>query len=62
MPHTDSDFKAARQTWLEEVEPALFDDSYDGPELVVLSTGYAEVFADGDVVQHGTALFNVSED
>ena len=53
------DWKTARECYFQEVLPSLLDESYDGPELVVLSTGYAEVYADGDVVAFGAGLFNV---
>lgn len=29
------------------------------PEIIMLSTGYAELWPDGDVVQHGSVIFNV---
>lgn len=67
-----NDYHAARQVYVEDIEPGLGLDHpveidgdtiypYDGPETVMLSTGYAEVFSDGDVVQHGQVIFNVAE-
>ena len=29
---------------------------YDGPETVMLSTGYADVWLDGEVTQHGVVI------
>ena len=57
----NDDYQTAREYFLEEVLPSLLNDTYDGPSLCVLSTGYAEVYADGDVVAYGRTLFNVED-
>lgn len=49
----------ATETYMEEVLPALLDKTYDGPALVVLSCGYAEVWSDGEVTSGGRVLFTL---
>lgn len=52
------DFRHALKEWQENNEdPEGFDD----PVTIMLSNGYAELWPDGDVIQHGTLLFNVLE-
>ncbi len=60
MEPTDlaQDIDTATQAWLD-IQADL--DAYDGPETVMLSTGYADVWADGDVTAHGYVLFNVAD-
>ena len=36
-------------------------DNYDGPEIVMISSGYAEVCLDGDVISNGKVIANVSD-
>lgn len=56
-----TDLRFATECYQKEVLPAVLDETYDGPELVVLSMGYAEVWSDGDVVSGGVVLFNVAD-
>jgi len=53
---------ADRAHALETAQRLLDDPEYDGPEVIMLSTGYAEVYRDGDVVQHRLTVFSVAED
>lgn len=63
----NGDWQWCHETWEGLQGPCDSPDCTDGgcdcqnSEIVVVSNGYAEVFKDGDVVQHGTVLFNVSE-
>lgn len=57
-----SDIRDAMECYNEEVAPAIMDGTYDGPAICMLSTGYAEVFADGDVVQHGHVVYTLDVD
>jgi len=34
----------------------------DGPIIVVLSTGYADVWQDGEVTQHGVVIANLYDE
>lgn len=54
-----ADIGFAAECYREEVLPAVLDGTYDGPELVVLSSGYAEVYSDGWVVSAGVVLFTL---
>ena len=56
------DRNTAKECYDTEVLPSVYDETYDGPSLCVLSTGYAEVWSDGDVTQNGIVLFNVADD
>ena len=60
MDHTltDHDTEHARATWAELNENP---DEYDGPETIMLSFGYADVYLDGDVVAFGKVVANVAE-
>ena len=58
---TDEDWEILRETYETEVLPAVWDETYDGPELAVTSIGYVEVFGDGDVVAFGRILGNVED-
>lgn len=43
----------------DEVDP---DEALeDATDLIMLSTGYADVYADGDVVQHGQVIANADD-
>lgn len=51
--------------WLEECLSARLEDEEDeeeddgGPEDVMTSLGYVELWRDGDVVQHGTVIYKL---
>ena len=47
--------------WLEECLSARLEDEDDdgGPEDVMTSLGYVELWRDGDVVQYGTVIFKL---
>jgi len=51
-----------RRHALETAKSLQADPFYDGPEVIMLSTGYAQVFRDGDVVQHGKAVWSVADE
>lgn len=57
MDTRDRDYTLARETW-EALNAA---EDYDGPETIMLSTGYAHVWLDGDVTQHGRVVFRVTD-
>lgn len=40
----------------EQAHTDLSVDDYDGPETIMLSTGYALLWIDGDVTQHGQII------
>lgn len=40
----------------ESVCEGLDPDTYDGPETIMLSTGYALIWIDGDVTQNGQVV------
>jgi len=52
----ESDWEHAEDAWLRVSE----DPENTDPETIMLSTGYADVFVDGDVISGGETLFNVS--
>lgn len=58
------DFATAVAVWEELQEPCECPDYPDcdcnASEVIMLSTGYAEVYQDGDVVQHGRVIFNIA--
>jgi hypothetical protein len=56
MPN-EHDIEHARATWAALNEDP---DNYDGPETIMLSIGYADVWLDGDVVAFGKVVANVS--
>ena len=47
--------------WLEECLASRLEDEEDdgGPEDVMTSLGYVELWRDGDVVQYGTVIFKL---
>jgi hypothetical protein len=47
--------------WLGECLASRLDDEEDdgGPEDVMTSLGYVELWRDGDVVQHGTVIYKL---
>ena len=47
--------------WLEECLASRLDDEDDdgGPEDVMTSLGYVQLWRDGDVVQHGTVIYKL---
>ena len=66
MPLSDSDLHHARETWHELQLPCECEmrgeccDCHSS-EIVMLSTGYAEVWRNGDVTQFGCIIADVSE-
>jgi len=56
---TLSDIADATETYNEMMQDL---DSYDGPELIVTSQGYAQVWSDGEVTVHNSTWFQVDED
>lgn len=57
MTMTKHDVAWARKTW-QELRNSRFDD---GPEVIMLSFGYAEVDRDGDVMAFGQHVGNVAK-
>jgi hypothetical protein len=58
MTLTDDD----KQHLHEEYQYMLADEEdYDGPETVMVSCGYVDLWIDGDVVAHGRTIWNVEE-
>ena len=47
--------------WLEECLASRLEDEDDdgGPEDVMTSLGYVELWRDGDVVQYGTVIYKL---
>jgi len=63
---TDHDKAHCIETWEQlQREESLPDEDLalytNDPETVMLSTGYADVWADGDVNQHGRVVFNCND-
>ena len=69
---TDHDHQHCTEVWESLQDPCDSpdcqppDDSWPAcdcrsSEIVVLSTGYAEVWFDGDVIQYGKIIANVAE-
>lgn len=60
------DRQSCIETWRELQEPcdcgSYPDCDCNNSEIVMLSNGYAEVYQDGDVVQFGTTIANVSDE
>ena len=56
--NTDLDRETCRAAHAR-LEAADLAEEYDGPETVMLSNGYADVWLDGDVTQFRCVVFNV---
>lgn len=52
---TSVDEALLRSAW-RNIEFELNRDMYDGPHIVVLGSGYADVHSDGSVTQHGAVV------
>lgn len=57
----DADAKAIREA-AREIAESIADETHNGPIVVMLSSGYADVWSDGDVTQHGTVIAHVDID
>lgn len=49
-----------KQRLRDEYEEVLLDD--DGPEVVMTSLGYVELWIDGDVCAYGEVIWNVEDE
>jgi hypothetical protein len=56
---SEHDIRHAQQTHEELMQNI---DEYDGPEIIMTSRGYAEVWLDGEIVQFGRVVFDVDDD
>lgn len=54
---TADDVAHTRDTFL-----TLDDETYDGPETVMLSFGYADVWMDGEITAYGSVVFALDTD
>jgi hypothetical protein len=60
MNLTNSDIRHCIETYRGLTERNE-GDTYDGPETVMISFGYADVYLDGDVVVWGGLVCNVAD-
>jgi|GEM_PF-4958774 len=60
MNLTNSDIRHCIETYRGLTE-CNEEDTYDGPETVMISFGYADVDLDGDVVVYGGIVCNVAD-
>lgn len=51
-----------KQHLRDEYEEILLDYDNDGPEVVVTSLGYVELWIDGDVCAYGEVIWNVEDE
>ena len=58
---TAHDLEWIAECWADEIAPALEDESYDGPTVIMLSSGYAELSRDS-VVQNGEVVAEIDSD
>ncbi len=55
---TDEDLSHCAEVWRELIGDA---GNYDGPEVVMTSTGYVQVWLDGEVTANGDVVGVVGE-
>jgi hypothetical protein len=57
------DYDWLLESWEAMIESEEEDPgSIDGPEDVMTSVGYVELWLDGDVVSHGNLILNLADD
>lgn len=58
---TAHDLEWIAECWKDEIQPAIEDGSYDGPVVIMISSGYAELF-DDSVVRDGETIAEIDPD